>query len=222
MGPSKIVPILALLCCITISACGNAGESESGPSDFSEFNTFEFSRTSALGEPPINRVVSAMIERDTGGDYDLSLSVLRVGNPDLDDCSEPRFDGLCPVTVVEEAGLLSDDEASSMLALFGSVETVDEPDACEDADVDPVYLNHFAWKPGGEYGDFICDAIRLDPIYANKLLAFLEGLREPPEHACDLFQCFRAIQCVERCGGPVRSSGCCPCPEGQFDDLDCR
>ncbi len=33
--------------------------------------------------------------------------------------------------------------------------------------------------------------------------------------------CFRAVECVESCGGPVVQSGCCPCPEGSFDSIDC-
>jgi hypothetical protein len=34
-------------------------------------------------------------------------------------------------------------------------------------------------------------------------------------------ECFRAIQCVKMCGGPVVQSGCCPCPAGTFDDITC-
>lgn len=37
----------------------------------------------------------------------------------------------------------------------------------------------------------------------------------------DCGECFRAIDCVETCGGEVLQSGCCPCPEGTFDDLEC-
>ena len=38
---------------------------------------------------------------------------------------------------------------------------------------------------------------------------------------CENIQCFRAIECVEQCGGPVLSSGCCPCAEGTFDSISC-
>ena len=38
---------------------------------------------------------------------------------------------------------------------------------------------------------------------------------------CENIQCFRAIECVEECGGPVLSSGCCPCGEGTFDSITC-
>jgi hypothetical protein len=34
---------------------------------------------------------------------------------------------------------------------------------------------------------------------------------------CPLRECFRAIECVERCGGPVVAAGCCPCPPGTVD-----
>lgn len=37
----------------------------------------------------------------------------------------------------------------------------------------------------------------------------------------DCGECFRAIDCVETCGGEVLQSGCCPCPEGTFDDIEC-
>ena len=38
---------------------------------------------------------------------------------------------------------------------------------------------------------------------------------------CEMFQCIRAIECVESCGGPVLSSGCCPCGPGTFDSIEC-
>jgi hypothetical protein len=38
---------------------------------------------------------------------------------------------------------------------------------------------------------------------------------------CTTIQCIRAIECVEECGGPVMSSGCCPCPGGTFDQIEC-
>jgi|GEM_PF-1373010 len=34
---------------------------------------------------------------------------------------------------------------------------------------------------------------------------------------CALLECFRAYECVEECGGPLVSSGCCPCSEGTVD-----
>jgi hypothetical protein len=34
-------------------------------------------------------------------------------------------------------------------------------------------------------------------------------------------ECVRAVNCVEKCGGPVIQSGCCDCPSGTFDDFDC-
>ncbi len=38
--------------------------------------------------------------------------------------------------------------------------------------------------------------------------------------SCPL-ECFRAINCVAVCGGPVLSSGCCACGTGTFDDITC-
>jgi hypothetical protein len=38
---------------------------------------------------------------------------------------------------------------------------------------------------------------------------------------CTIPECFRAVVCVAECGGPVLQSGCCPCPEGSFDDITC-
>jgi hypothetical protein len=38
---------------------------------------------------------------------------------------------------------------------------------------------------------------------------------------CTTIQCFRAIDCVEYCGGPVLESGCCPCATGTFDSIQC-
>lgn len=36
-------------------------------------------------------------------------------------------------------------------------------------------------------------------------------------------QCFRAVECVEACGGPVvHNAGCGSCPDGLIDDIECR
>jgi hypothetical protein len=42
-----------------------------------------------------------------------------------------------------------------------------------------------------------------------------------PTDECEQIQCFRAVECVETCGGAVVSSGCCPCAEGTFDNIEC-
>lgn len=34
---------------------------------------------------------------------------------------------------------------------------------------------------------------------------------------CEAVQCLRAYECVEKCGGPVVTSGCCPCGGGTID-----
>lgn len=39
---------------------------------------------------------------------------------------------------------------------------------------------------------------------------------------CDIPECFRPINCVTECGGPILSSSCCACPKGTFDDIVCR
>jgi hypothetical protein len=36
---------------------------------------------------------------------------------------------------------------------------------------------------------------------------------------CDIIECFRPVECVETCGGPVVRSSCCPCPDGLLDEL---
>jgi hypothetical protein len=38
---------------------------------------------------------------------------------------------------------------------------------------------------------------------------------------CMIPECYRAINCVEECGGRVIQSSCCACPAGTFDDIDC-
>lgn len=42
------------------------------------------------------------------------------------------------------------------------------------------------------------------------------------DNSCQFVQCFRAINCVTRCGGPILSSGCCPCAAPAFDSVQCR
>ena len=39
---------------------------------------------------------------------------------------------------------------------------------------------------------------------------------------CEIVTCFRAVVCLDQCGGKVVSSGCCPCGEGTVDELTCR
>lgn len=36
-------------------------------------------------------------------------------------------------------------------------------------------------------------------------------------NACAISECFRAVECVQYCGGPVVSSGCCACQNGMID-----
>jgi hypothetical protein len=38
---------------------------------------------------------------------------------------------------------------------------------------------------------------------------------------CERVQCARAIICVEQCGGPVISAGCCPCAAPAFESMQC-
>jgi hypothetical protein len=42
----------------------------------------------------------------------------------------------------------------------------------------------------------------------------------PLAAGCGTTTCVRALECVERCGGPVVASGC-SCPAGTFDQLTC-
>jgi len=44
------------------------------------------------------------------------------------------------------------------------------------------------------------------------------GSGAPP---CQHWECFRAVECVASCGGPVLKSGCCPCDAGTFDRIQC-
>jgi len=37
----------------------------------------------------------------------------------------------------------------------------------------------------------------------------------------DCGQCFRAVTCVEECGGEAVQVGCCACPDASFDDIEC-
>jgi hypothetical protein len=39
---------------------------------------------------------------------------------------------------------------------------------------------------------------------------------------CTAIRCFRAVECVKECGGEVIQAGCCPCPKGSFDSLECN
>jgi hypothetical protein len=39
---------------------------------------------------------------------------------------------------------------------------------------------------------------------------------------CNTGECLRAYQCVSECGGPVLSSGCCPCSPPLFDNIICQ
>jgi hypothetical protein len=41
-------------------------------------------------------------------------------------------------------------------------------------------------------------------------------------NSCQIVQCFRAVNCVVRCGGAVVQSGCCPCVAPAFDSIECR
>ena len=38
---------------------------------------------------------------------------------------------------------------------------------------------------------------------------------------CAIMECFRAVNCVAYCGGPVLISGCCACATGTMDQAEC-
>jgi hypothetical protein len=48
-----------------------------------------------------------------------------------------------------------------------------------------------------------------------------ESPEPSPVPVCGIPECLRAVECVTECGGPVVSSGCCPCAEGTFDSITC-
>jgi hypothetical protein len=39
---------------------------------------------------------------------------------------------------------------------------------------------------------------------------------------CDIVTCFRAVNCVAVCGGPVLVSSCCACAPPTFDSIQCN
>lgn len=47
------------------------------------------------------------------------------------------------------------------------------------------------------------------------------GCEGKSPEVCAIEECYRLVSCVEECGGPVIQSGCCPCPKGSFDDIEC-
>jgi hypothetical protein len=47
------------------------------------------------------------------------------------------------------------------------------------------------------------------------------GCDDSGPEGCPIEECYRAIHCVEECGGPVIQSSCCACPAGSFDDIGC-
>ncbi len=81
--------------------------------------------------------------------------------------------------------------------------------------------------------DYICDSSGEPPIATIRAAdgepMFIEGAvccggKATPEPGadCGQIECFRAIECVASCGGPVHQAGCCPCPEGTFDSIECN
>lgn len=39
--------------------------------------------------------------------------------------------------------------------------------------------------------------------------------------SCEIQECFRAVVCLDKCGGRVVASGCCPCAAPTVDELSC-
>ena len=59
--------------------------------------------------------------------------------------------------------------------------------------------------------------------YANGTLYECQGSckAQTDGDGCDVPECFVAIQCVERCGGPIVLVSCCPCPLNTIDVTTC-
>jgi hypothetical protein len=51
----------------------------------------------------------------------------------------------------------------------------------------------------------------------DRTLAYQSSKPEGGDGGCGIVECIRAIECVQRCGGPILTSGCCPCPSGSAD-----
>ena len=45
--------------------------------------------------------------------------------------------------------------------------------------------------------------------------------RAEPTTDCAQIQCFRAVECVKKCGDTPQGFGCCPCPPGMLDVYSC-
>jgi hypothetical protein len=56
---------------------------------------------------------------------------------------------------------------------------------------------------------------------AFAFVSFADKPKKPAEPDCKTASCVRAVDCVKKCGGPVVQTGCCPCPAGTVDSLDC-
>lgn len=62
-------------------------------------------------------------------------------------------------------------------------------------------------------------AVLTSPLSIPTLFTGCSSSTTPAPDSCG--ECLRAVSCVEACGSEPVQVGCCPCPEGSFDDITC-
>lgn len=58
-------------------------------------------------------------------------------------------------------------------------------------------------------------------LLAAVVVALAAFAGKPRKPDCNVDECVVAVDCVKKCGGPVVQTGCCPCPAGTLNALDC-
>lgn len=149
--------------------------------DYSEFQEFEYVQNPALGFcAEFDKVFSARIQKEAGGQYLLEMSVLREGTVGVDNCL-PGFISPKPVTcavpVAEPPRRLSEEEVRRMRAAFSPVEVIPSRDPiCRCVAIDPCVISEFRWDED-RVSAFQCSEPRMDFSEGQRIQAFLETLR---------------------------------------------
>lgn len=143
------------------------------------FEAFSFRQEPSFGFcPPLDSVFSATIRAADDGGYELSMRVLREGEPGVDPCLDDVLGTDCATLVEVEPRLLSTSEERLVVPAIVAILRSPSPEPHPDCGViDACVVNVFT-VDGETLRDGPCDAPRLTYEQSRTLVAVLNELQE--------------------------------------------
>lgn len=158
------------------------GGNDTAVKDLSDFESFQFAQTPALGFcPSLTDPLRAAINRSDNGEYVLSMSILELRASAEDVCLERVEQGLqvpleCTKETILDDRVLAADEISNILEVFSEITVMGPAPVCFIAFIDPCRISEYSWDTFN-VTDFLCSDTN---IQDDSILSLLRELRTEP------------------------------------------